>query len=71
MTEEVDWNETLSDEDDYDTPAVLRPSAPNFSPNWHRNPLASSDGHGVTDEDDDGLAISIGSRRGRKGSMKL
>lgn len=58
FAEEVDWNETLSDDEDY-TPA-LRPSAPNFG--WQ------SEAEYV---EDDGLAISLDSRRGRKGSMKL
>jgi hypothetical protein len=45
--EEVDWNEPLSDDEEYDLP--VEPEQ-------------------ATDEDD-GLAIAIGSRRGRKGSM--
>ncbi|KAK8869777.1 hypothetical protein IAR55_000345 [Kwoniella newhampshirensis] len=37
--EEVDWNGSISDEDDYDdsSRSALPPSAPNFTPGWRRN----------------------------------
>jgi len=92
LSEEVDWNETLSDDDEYDQPpSTLPPSAPNLKTSWGLDGAAtpnlirsgsphrlaydrtSSPLRGVADEavddDSDALAISVGSRRGRKGSM--
>ena len=92
LSEEVDWNETLSDDDEYDQPtSTLPPSAPDLKHTWD---IDGADGHDyvrsgspyrltherarsplrrvsddAVDDDGDALAISVGSRRGRKGSM--
>ena len=79
VEEEVDWHETLSDDEDYDPPQTLRPGPveaswnPHNSPRSERadSPLRSTRENREALDDDDGLAISIGSRRGRKSSLRL
>lgn len=85
VLEEVDWNETLSDDDDYDPVPMHRPSGieglqPTLSSSGSLHPSAldadrqAAQGgpeHRLDSPiEDDGLAISVGSRRGRKGSMR-